>query len=228
MAYPYAIYDAILDNSDRKKNILFGAFFAVCYGFLNINVVIPDMPKPPVIGLTPPPTGSWVQVERRAMEKWAHFSIENPRASSLMLMLTAQMGDNNAVVASQATLAEMTGCSLRTVQRSIYALKNARWIDIVQIGPTGTTCAYVVNDEVAWYGDRAGKRFSLFSASVIASEAEQPTQDTLGQKGPLERLPRLYPGERQLPTGPGLDPPSEPALPSMEQDLPARRTPHER
>ena len=31
----------------------------------------------------------------------------------------------------------------------------------------------------------------------------------------------LFPGERQLPTGDGEDPPSQPALPDMEPDLPA-------
>lgn len=34
----------------------------------------------------------------------------------------------------------------------------------------------------------------------------------------------LYSGERQLPTGPGLPPPSSPSLPGMEPDLPAKQT----
>lgn len=35
------------------------------------------------------------------------------------------------------------------------------------------------------------------------------------------KLPRMFPGEQQLPAGPGLPPPSEPALPGLEADLPA-------
>jgi len=33
----------------------------------------------------------------------------------------------------------------------------------------------------------------------------------------------MYPGERQLPIGDGLPPPSQPLIPGMEPDLPARR-----
>ena len=37
----------------------------------------------------------------------------------------------------------------------------------------------------------------------------------------LRRLPRLYPGEEQLPGGPGLPPVSQPFLDGMEPSLPA-------
>ena len=37
----------------------------------------------------------------------------------------------------------------------------------------------------------------------------------------LRRIPTLYPGEQQLPTGPGEEPPSQPSIPGLEPDLPA-------
>ena len=37
----------------------------------------------------------------------------------------------------------------------------------------------------------------------------------------LRRIPVLFTGERQLPVGPGEDPPSQPTLPDLEPDLPA-------
>src|SRR3546814_11586467 len=44
-------------------------------------------------------------------------------------------------------------------------------------------------------------------------------RDTLGKQEPLRRLPPI--GERQLPHGDGLPPPSQPFLDGIEPDLPA-------
>lgn len=173
------------------------------------------------LGLTTTPTGTWVQVERAAMERWARFNVDNPRAGSLLLTMIANMGRHNALVASQKTLAGLAGCSLATLKRSLIALRAGKWIDVKQIGPTGTAQAYVINDQVAWIGSRDGIRYSMFSANVVVSDLEQPDHG-LTEQQPLERLPTLFRGERQLPTGPGLDPPTQPPLVGLESDLPAR------
>lgn len=175
------------------------------------------------LGLTTAQGGSWVQVERAALERWAILAAENPRAASVMMVLVAQMGRHNAIVASQSTLARMANCSLATFKRAISVLRENQWIEVRQIGPTGTTCAYVVNDRVAWSGKRDGIRYSLFSAAVLLSDDEQPDLAELGTQEPLEHIPAMFMGERQLPTGDGLGPPSQPVLPGMEPDLPARQ-----
>src|SRR3546814_4386854 len=72
---------------------------------------------------------------------------------------------------------------------------------------------------------RDGIRYSLFSAAVLIADDEQPDREELGAQPALHRLPNLFPGERQLPSGPGLPPPSEPSLPGMEPDLPATQQP---
>jgi len=177
--------------------------------------------KERVMGVTTRPTGTWVQVERAAMERWAKLAISQPRASSLLHVLTSQMGRHNALIASQSNLARLAGCSVRTLQYALKVLKENNWIEVRQIGPTGTACAYVVNDRVAWTGARDGIRYSMFSATVLVSDDEQPDRDQVGQQQPLIGIPSLYPGERQLPAGPGLPPPSEPSLPGFEPDLPA-------
>lgn len=140
-----------------------------------------------------------------------------------MHVLTARVGENNAVVVSQQNLVKLTGTSRRTVQRALEVLVQDRWIEIRQIGQNGTVNAYIINDRVAWSGKRDGIRYSLFSATIIASDDEQPDRDQLDHQGPLRKLPSLYRGERQLPSGPGLEPPSEPSFPGMEPDLPATR-----
>jgi hypothetical protein len=174
-------------------------------------------------GLTTAPSGTWVQVERAAMERWSKLAVSNPRAAAVMMLMTSQMGRNNALVASQTTLAKMAGCGLNTLKRALAVLKESNWIEVRQIGPTGTACAYIVNDRVAWSGARDGIRYSLFSAAVLVSDDEQPDQAELGAQPPLERIPAMYPGERQLPTGDGLRPPTQPPLAGLEPDLPARQ-----
>jgi hypothetical protein len=173
------------------------------------------------LALATAPGGTWVQVERAALERWSKLAVINPRASSVLLTLISQVGRNNAIIASHANLARACGCSVSTLKRSISVLMKENWIEIRQIGPTGTACAYIINDRVAWNGNRDGIRYSLFSATVLISDDEQPDKDKLGVQEPLTPIPSLYPGERQLPTGPGLPPPYEPALPGMEMDLPS-------
>jgi len=178
--------------------------------------------KPKQLGLTTQQGGTWVQTDRSAHEKWALLSIASPRAASVLHVLVAQMGRHNAIVASQATLAKAAGCGLNTLKRALSVLREQGWIEVRQIGPTGTACAYIINDRVAWTGKRDGIRYSLFSAAVLIADDEQPDRDELGAQPALHRLPNLFPGERQLPSGPGLPQPSEPSLPGMEPELPAR------
>ncbi len=169
------------------------------------------------------PRGTWVQTERAAHEAWAHFlSLKGAVAASrVMHLLLARMGDNNAVVISQKAIAKLLSCDVRTVRRAVSMLREHNWVEIRQIGDRGTVNAYVVNDRVAWTGKREGIRYSLFSAAVVVSDDEQPDREELGKQKSLHRVPSMFSGERQLPSGDGLPPPSEPTLPGMEPDLPA-------
>jgi len=173
------------------------------------------------------PRGSWVQTERAQHERWAQFlALKGANAASrVMHLLLARIGDHNAVVISQKTLATMLQCDERTIRRAVAMLRSHNWIDVRQVGDRGTINAYVVNDRVAWYGSRKGARYSLFSATVVVSEEEQPDREDLNTLPPLQRLPRLFRGEHQLPSGDGLPPPSQPFLPDMEPDLPAIEQP---
>jgi hypothetical protein len=163
--------------------------------------------------------GQWVQTERKAHEAWAGLIARKPRAAELLHHLVAQMGHQNAVVVPQKVLAKMMGRSIDTVQRALRDLEAEHWIQIVKMNGPGTVAAYVVNDRVAWGQPRDQLRLSVFSATVVA-DAEDQDPLTL-EHGDLRRIPTLYPGERQLPSGPGEAPPSQPAIPGMELDLPA-------
>lgn len=167
--------------------------------------------------------GSWVQTEREAHEAWAKLIRKSPKAAELMHLITARIGENNAVVMSIPTIMKLMATSRPTVVRAISLLREDRWIETVQIGGSGTTNAYVVNDRVAWTGPRDGIRFSLFSAAVIATDDEQIDRDKLGKQEPLRRLPQI--GELQIPHGEGLPPPSQPFLDSLEPELPVSTPP---
>lgn len=164
--------------------------------------------------------GQWVQTERKTHEAWARLITKKPRAAALAHHLVAQMGHQNAVVIPQTVLAKLMGCSVDTVQRAVRDLVAEKWISVVRLG-RGKEAAYVVNDRVAWGQSRDHLRLSVFSATVVA-DADDQDEAFLGH-GDLRRIPTLYPGEQQLPTGPGEPPPSQPAFDGMELDLPAHR-----
>lgn len=165
--------------------------------------------------------GHWVQTDRGSHEAFSRLVIEKPRAASLMHLLLSRMGENNAVVISQKNLAKLMECHVNTVSNAIRDLVARQWIEVRQLGERGTVNAYIVNSRVAWYGPRDGIRHALFSASVVVSEDEQPDRADLDRLPPLRQIPRMYPDERQLPTGEGLPPPSEPSIPGLEPDLPS-------
>lgn len=165
-----------------------------------------------------PKYGQWVQTERKAHEAWANLTMRKPRAGILLHHLVANMGHQNAVVISQKTLAKLMGVTDRTVRNAVSDLVAERWIQVVKLNGPGSVSAYVVNDRVAWGQPRGEMVLSVFSAAVIADKSDQEpsTLDTTD----LRRIPVLYPGEQQLPAGPGEPPPSQPILDGLEPDLP--------
>lgn len=161
---------------------------------------------------------SWVQTERKAHEAWAALIAKKPRAAQLMHHLVALMGEQNAVVISQKLMAQIMGVGVRTVSSAVGDLVTDKWISVVKLNGPGTVVAYVVNDQVAWGESRKQLNLSVFSATVIADQSEQDPQ-LLGSD--LRRIPTLFLGEGQLPTGPGLEPPSQPTFEGLEPDLPS-------
>lgn len=172
----------------------------------------PDLNRPQV-------RGTWVQTERKSHEIWARLSLEKPRAAGLLHVLVANMDRQNALVASHSTLAELSDMSISTVKRAIKDLTDRQWIQTIRVGSErGGSLAYIVNRRVAWGDKRENAQYALFNARVLVSEKDNPD----GLDGPeLNQIPSLGPGEVQLPSGEGEDPPSQPSLEGMEPDLPA-------
>lgn len=161
----------------------------------------PDKQRPLGVAVTKGPN-TWVQTERAAHEAWARMTMKSPRAAAVMHTLVARMGHQNAVVIPQKLLAKLVGCNERTIRRAIEDLERDRWIQVVQLGSSGTMNAYVVNDTIAWGQRRDDKaRLSVFSAAVVADMDDQHPFTLEARE--LRRLPVIYPPEQALPSGPG-------------------------
>lgn len=170
---------------------------------------------------TPEPRRSWVQTERAAHEAWSKLAMESPRAAAVMHRLVAYMGHQNAVMISVKTLAKVMGCNERTVRRAIEDLERGQWVQVVQVGPSGTVNAYIVNDRVAWGETRDHMaRLSAFSAQIIADASDQ-TPATLART-PLRKLPIIYPPEEAIPHGEG-EPGAQIAFPGFEPVIEGKR-----
>lgn len=167
------------------------------------------------IGSPRPRYQGFVQVEREALEALSTLIATHPKAAQLLTKMVAFMGEKNALVVSHATLAQITGMSHSTVKRALKQLVHDRWVQVVRLGQTGTTNAFVINDRVAWGQSRDQRaRLSTFSAQVLTNAADQ-TDDALS--GPaLRRVPTLIPPEMLVVHGAGGEPGSQIALPGME------------
>ena len=139
----------------------------------------------------------------------------------LMHHLVARMGHQNAVVASQKTLAKLMGCTPRTVQNALNDLVQDNWIQVVQIGTAGSVNAYVINSEVAW-GERRDQigRLAVFTATVVV-DADDQSAATLEHKQ-LRTLPIIYPPEFAMPHGEG-EPGAQISLPGFEPVIEGKR-----
>lgn len=166
-----------------------------------------------------PRRGHFVQTDRAAHEAWARLGTKHPAASALLHVLAANVGEQNAVVASQGVLAKLMGASASTVKRALKVLETGNWVEVVRIGSTGTVNAYILNSRVAWTEARDKLRYARLQAEVLLAEDEQPAGMFDVNRTALHQLPRL--GELQIPNGQGLPPVSQPFFPNMEPDLPA-------
>jgi DNA-binding transcriptional regulator YhcF (GntR family) len=157
---------------------------------------------------------TFVQVERHALHDWGHFIMKHQRAGSVLAHMVSLMDKQAAIVISHKTLAKVCGCGLNTVKRALDDLQKGRWIQVVQVGPTGTVNAYVVNSRVAWCDVRDNKKMALFSARVIA-DVEDQSEATLSNDK-LRRIPIVHPPEQALPAG-EWPPGAQTQLPGLER-----------
>jgi hypothetical protein len=96
--------------------------------------------------------------------------LEYPTAANVFMFLVENMGDDNALIVSQSTMADYMGLSRRTIQSATNYLFDNKYIDILK---TGTSNIYCINADIAWQQSHSKKKFAKFAARVIISESEQ-------------------------------------------------------
>lgn len=169
-----------------------------------------------------PDNRHFVQLARSAAEGISSLARRDKQATSLLMMLMRQMDRRGAVVASQATLAEIQGVSVSTIKRSVKLLRTENYIDVVRLGGKGGAMAYAVNGRVAWADKREKMpRYAYFQAAVLASESEQV--ESIDNRAPLRTVPTMDYGEQAILHGPGEPPPSQQLLDGIEPPAFERR-----
>lgn len=161
---------------------------------------------------------TFVQTDRAAHEAWGKLCGQSPRAAAMAHFLCAHADQQtNAVVASWATLATLSGMSPATCRRAMRDLERAGWVEGINLGK-GSTKAWRLDSRVSWSRERNGERFAFFHAAVLATATDNP-EAIQANRQPLRRIPVIAPGEIPMPTGVGLPPPSQPSLEGLEPVL---------
>ena len=80
------------------------------------------------------PRGTFVQTDRASHEAWAQLTARKPAASAVLHLLSASIGNQNAVVVSQKTMAKILSVTDRTIRNAISDLEAGNWLQVVRIG----------------------------------------------------------------------------------------------
>lgn len=116
---------------------------------------------------------NFLQLQKDRMKDIRALTKRSPTATQLLFLFAEKMNKQNAIVISFQTLELITGYSRPTLSRAVKMLQEERWIQIVKIG---TANCYVINSGVFWQ-DYRDKKITVFNATIIASESEQPKEN---------------------------------------------------
>ncbi|MBP7544786.1 MAG: hypothetical protein KA749_04690 [Acidovorax sp.] len=167
----------------------------------------------PITKVIQPGFAHFAMVEKAALHNLDELMRTDMQAARLIVSLIRliEPGSGGVVVISRAAMAELLEVSLPTVQRALKTLVSGHWVQRLKIGGA---YALAVNKTVAWVGPRGQLDHAVFSATVVASRAEQ---DAAGiNPGELRQLPMALPGEEILPIG-EVEPPAQELIPGTEQ-----------
>ena len=167
----------------------------------------------PISKVIQPGFAHFAMVEKTALHNLDELMRTDMQAARLIVSLIRliEPGSGGVVVISRAAMAELLEVSLPTVQRALKTLVSGHWVQRMKIGGA---YALAVNKTVAWVGPRGQLDHAVFSATVVASRAEQ---DAAGiNPGELRQLPMALPGEDILPIG-ETEPPAQELIPGTEQ-----------
>lgn len=138
------------------------------------------------------PNSNFVQFYRNEMHGIRDLIKAEPKAASLFMFLAEKMDQENALIVSKETLAEVMQVSVRTVTRQIAVLKEKGFIQILK---SGVTNIYLINANIAWTTDGDRKAFAKFRANVFVSKSEQEYNVRAKKYKQLDLIPRTEKAE---------------------------------
>lgn len=116
------------------------------------------------------PFTKWTQLNNEHTKDLMTLAVKYPRAHAVLYFLVDQMDNQNAIIVSINTLAELMGVSRQTVSNSIKILKDTNFIEVHK---SGSSNVYSVNNSVFWKSHQKNRKYAKFSANVIISSEEQ-------------------------------------------------------
>lgn len=138
----------------------------------------------------------FVMTQRQGHLDWMRLGREFPAASVVLHLLVARMGKLNALVISHKLISKLSGYHRATVVKAVAELASRRWVQVLSLNGTGSVCAFVVNDRIAWGQPRDELRLSIFSAQVVVDHADQ--DGVCLDDSPLRTIPVLFAGEHPV------------------------------
>jgi hypothetical protein len=114
---------------------------------------------------------------------------KNGKAMALFEWMKFTMGKNNALIVSMDAMADIFGCSRRTIEKHIKFLRERK---LLSVGRTGASNIYHVNASVARWDSNPKTYFEL-RAKVILGDDETKTfceKIKAGERTNLEQINR--------------------------------------
>lgn len=149
-------------------------------------------------------SGGYYMMSRQAEKNLRAIQRNSPSAALVFSIIRENMQiGTNAVTISQAALMKILNLSRSTVSRATKYLSENNYVQIIK---TGNVSTYIVNERIAFAGT-AGQRKAVFSATVVAHEAEQ--EEGWDKVTKLKAVPVIYEDERVILGVDDLPPPDQ-------------------
>ena len=206
------IRSRIIRDCNGNINCITMQSFLIAMGS-DMNQRVKAVMGAPISKVIQPGFAHFAMVEKVALHNLDELMRTDMQAARLIVSLIRliEPGSGGVVVISRAAIAELLDVSLPTVQRALKTLVGGHWVQRIKIGGA---YALAVNKAVAWVGPRGQLEHAVFSATVVASRAEQ---DAAGlNPGELRQLPMALPCEEVLPIG-EAEPPAQELITGTEQ-----------
>ena len=130
---------------------------------------------------------TFLQLEKSSLTAHRNLIRKSPVGAEILSLIWEHMDEDNSLVASQATIAEILGVNQSTVSRAVKVLIDGQWVQRIRIGGA---YAFVINSAVVWQKARNQKMYARFKATVLASATEQTEAIKKLSELKLKRMPR--------------------------------------